>query len=89
MQVHRLKSWSYLFDAIKAGRKLADIRKNDRNYRVGDRLELQRYDNIDGAYTGEELNVEVTHIINADTPCAFSSHALAPGYSILSIKVIA
>jgi hypothetical protein len=50
---------------------------------------LQRYDNIDGACTGEELIVEVTHIISADTPCAFSSHALAPGYSILSIKVVA
>jgi hypothetical protein len=27
MSVHRLKSWAYLFDAIRAGRKLADIRR--------------------------------------------------------------
>jgi hypothetical protein len=33
--------------------------------------------------------VEVTYITNRTVPCAFSSAVLAPGYCILSLKVMA
>lgn len=86
MTTHKVKSWAHFFDAIEAGIKTHDLRKDDRNYKVGDTLVLQRYDNINGQYTGEELLVEVTYITSKTVPCAFSSAVLPADYAILSIK---
>lgn len=87
MTTHYIKSWSHFFDAIKDGRKLHDLRKMDREYNVGDILVLQRYDNINGNYTGEELEAEITYITSNKVPCAFSSSALDKNYAILSLKI--
>lgn len=87
MTKHYVKSWAHFFDAISAGKKLHDLRKLDRDYKVGDTFVLQRYDNINGAYTGEELETEITYITSSQVPCAFSSSALDKNYGILSIKV--
>lgn len=87
MTKHIVKSWAHFFDAIKAGKKLHDLRKMDREYKVGDTLVLQRYDNINGEYTGEEIEVEVTYITSNKTPCAFSSSALDRDYCILSLRL--
>jgi hypothetical protein len=86
MTKHHVKSWAHFFDAIRAGNKLHDLRKLDRDYKVGDILVLQRYDNINGEYTGEELEAEITYITSAKVPCAFSSSALAKDYGIFSLR---
>lgn len=88
MTIHKVKSWAHFFDAIKAGKKLHDLRKLDRDYKVGDILILQRYDNINGEYTGEELEVEITYITSSKVPCAFSSSALDRDYGIFSLKLL-
>lgn len=89
MEVHEVKSWSYLFDAIKDGRKKHDIRDmRDRNYGVGDIMILRRFDQIKGEYTGESLEARITYITNRDTACAFSSAVLDRNFGILSIEII-
>lgn len=88
MTVHTVKSWSHFFDAIKAGDKTHDLRHNDRNYQVGDILDLMRYDNINGCYTGDSCQVEITYITNRERPCAFSGSVLDRDYCILSIRKI-
>ncbi len=88
MSHYEVKSWTYLFDEIVAGRKTADMRdKTERDYKVDDTMLLRRYDQASGAYTGEEVEVKITHIISNDTPCAMSSVALARDYCILSLKL--
>ncbi len=42
--VHKLKCWPVYFEAIGDGRKTFDVRKNDRNFQVGDLLHLDEYD---------------------------------------------
>jgi hypothetical protein len=83
---HEVKSWAHFFDAIAAGVKLHDLRKNDRNYQVGDQLLLKRYDIQKGEFTGEECLVEVTYITSNRYPCAYSSAVLPHDYCILSLK---
>lgn len=39
-----MKCWAESFDAIVSGRKRADLRTLDRNYRTGDVVELMRWD---------------------------------------------
>lgn len=88
MALHVLRSWSHFFDAIAAGKKTHDLRKDDRNFQVGDVLRLERYDNISGTYTpSPPCFVDVTYITNRNTPCAFSSSVIEPGYCILSIQL--
>jgi Domain of unknown function (DUF3850) len=89
MRRHFIKSWTHFYKAIKDGRKLHDLRSDDRNYQVGDICVLQEYDNIEGRYTGNEIEAEITYITNRSVPCAFSSAVLPAGYSILSLKVAA
>lgn len=88
MKIHKVKSWSHFFEAIKEGRKLHDLRVNDRDYNIGDTVILQKYDIIGGEFTGEELRTEITYITDDRYPCAFSSAILPKDYCILSLKLI-
>lgn len=48
------------FVAVKAGVKTFEIRKNDRDFKVGDTLNLKEYEN--GNFTGNTIKVVVTYI---------------------------
>jgi hypothetical protein len=86
MTIHRVKSWTPFFEAFLAGDKRHDLRDDDRNYQRGDFLILQEFHPFGGGYSGRELTMEVTYITGRETPCAFSSAALARGFVILSLK---
>ncbi len=63
MAIHDLKTWPEHFQAVKSGRKRFEIRRNDRDFREGDFLRLREFDPATGFYSGDELTVEVTHIL--------------------------
>jgi hypothetical protein len=87
MAVHDVRSWSHLFQEMQAGRKKHDLRKNDRDYKVGDLLMLHEYDNINGRYTGRKLALNITYITGRTAvPCAVSSAVLDNDYVILSVE---
>lgn len=44
MTVHKLKLFPEYFDAVANGIKTFEIRKNDRDYKVGDTLHLYEFD---------------------------------------------
>lgn len=86
---HYVKSWTHLFQMAKAGVKTHDFRDmTERDYKVGDIMVLQEFDYTKGEYTGDSIDVEITYITDRNTPCAFSSAVLKPGYGVLSIKKI-
>ena len=69
------------------GIKTHDIRDmRDRDYKVGDTIVLQEFDQATGKYSGEEINCEITYITDRDVPCAFSSAVLDRDFGILSIR---
>ena len=65
-RVHELKTWPVFFDAIRAGRKAFEIRRNDRGYEVGDVLRLREWDTEAGGYTGRELRRTITYVIQGE-----------------------
>lgn len=50
--VHVLKIQPKYFEMVKWGIKRFELRKDDRNYQVGDFIVLREYEN--GEYTGSE-----------------------------------
>ncbi|WP_223320087.1 DUF3850 domain-containing protein [Leuconostoc mesenteroides] len=48
MKIHELKLDTFYFEDVKSGVKTFEIRKNDRDFKVGDVLALSRFE--DGSY---------------------------------------
>jgi hypothetical protein len=64
--VHVLKCWPEFFQSVKSGAKPFEIRKADRNYMVGDYLELHEYDPKTEQFTEESpIMVKVTYMLDA------------------------
>ena len=86
MNIHELKSWPYLFQAIAEGRKTHELRRcDDREFKVGDILRLREFNPDDGKHSGRSLDVLITYITSAEHACAKSSVALNKTYCILSV----
>lgn len=59
---HRLKTHPLPFAAVLSGNKLAEYRRNDRDFKNGDELILEEFDPDTQSYTGRTLCKQVTHI---------------------------
>jgi len=73
--IHELKILPEYFIAINEGDKKFEIRKNDRNFQVGDFLLLKEFQ--DGNFTGCETLHEVTFMTNFEQK---------EGYVVMSIS---
>ena len=76
---HELKIYPEFFSAVCTGVKRAELRKNDRDYRVGDTLHLLETPRGSCHSTGEFINVKITHIADVGE--------WMPGYVLLSIEL--
>jgi ASCH domain. len=61
IKVHPIKIAPKYLNAVVAGQKKAELRKNDRNYKVGDILSLKEWKH--GKYTGREWSAVITHVL--------------------------
>lgn len=59
---HELKTWSVPFAAVWDGLKPYEIRRNDRDYKVGDRLVLREWTPVTNRYLGRKVEVVVTYM---------------------------
>lgn len=79
MQIHELKISPKYFEDVKSGKKRFEIRKDDRDYKVGDLITLREYEN--GQYTGREIkNIPIRYILLDAT-----EYGLMDGYCILGL----
>ena len=85
MKIHKLKLNAKYYEDSERGIKTFEIRKNDRDYKIGDVLELREYiEDIRGlgCYTGNVHWKIITYILDDDL-------YLAPGYVCLGLSPIA
>ena len=55
-KIHEIKCWPEYFYAVRFGYKTFEVRKDDRDYQVGDGVSLFEFDPDMGVYTGESLD---------------------------------
>lgn len=63
-KIHVLKCWPEYYKAVVDGTKSVEIRRNDRDYQVGDCLVLHEWNPATEQYSGEMFSVRVTHIVD-------------------------
>lgn len=76
--IHSVKIQPHYFNDVLTGRKTFEVRKNDRNYRVGDYIALNEWCDTKKEYTGRCCLVYIDYLI-ADEYCK-------EGFVIMSIK---
>lgn len=76
-QVHQIKIALSYFDDVASGRKPFELRKNDRNYKVGDILQMAEFK--EGKNTGRVIEKIITYLLEDYT-------GIEEGYCILGIK---
>lgn len=80
-EIHELKTIEPYFQAVASGSKCFELRKMDRDYRLGDHLVLRRYDAERKVYLSGTVTARITCVLE-DFP------GLEKGYGILGIKVL-
>ena len=80
---HEIKCLPKYFNALVDGLKNFEVRKNDRDYKVGDSLLIREYDNVKKSYTDYELYAPVTYILKNDE--GFTG--LSEGFVVLGLDV--
>jgi hypothetical protein len=61
--IHKLKTWPVYFQSVLDGSKPFEVRVNDRDFKVGDRLDLMEYDPDAEEYTGRHCHRFITYIL--------------------------
>jgi len=66
MTRHELKTWPQYFAAVRSGKKRFEIRRNDRDFSVGDILVLREFDPDSDAYTGQIEERQITFLLSEE-----------------------
>lgn len=77
MKLHELKILPKYYEKVINGEKRFEIRKDDRNFKVGDLIRLNEFDN---EYTGRDCIFEIIYKLDG------GNYGLEKGYCVLSIK---
>lgn len=90
MSLHHLKSWPEFFEPVLEGEKTFELRRNDRDYKVGDHLVLREYEPGEDRYTGRELVKRVSYVMRGigNVGSIAPYKGLSMGYAILGLADI-
>ncbi len=78
---HELKTVNPYFTDVWNGQKTAELRFNDRNFQVGEKMVLNEYDKESDTYSGRFVVAVITNIVSDYV-------GLMPGFVMLSFLVV-
>lgn len=79
MAVHIVKTWREMFAHVWDGKKPFEVRKNDRDYRVGDLLIQREYDKDGRTFTGRYVRAIISYKLDG------GQFGVEPGYCVLAL----
>jgi len=63
LKIHHLKTVQPFFSEVKNGTKTFELRRNDRDFQVGDEVILQEYDLQNNSFSGQEVRANITYVL--------------------------
>lgn len=79
---HELKTWGEYYEAVLAGKKKFEVRKNDRDFKEGDILLLNKWDRQRNEYAGAQTAFLITYVLTG------GQFGIEKGYCVLSLQPI-
>ncbi len=79
--IHALKITPNYYEAVKTGAKPFEVRKNDREFVVGDYLALNEYNAEEQKHTGRAVLAKVLYILGDE-------QFVPQGFVIMGIRVV-
>lgn len=83
--IHELKTWIEYFQMMASGNKPFELRKNDRDFKVGHELLLREYSKNTKKYTGRILYRRITCVLQGADAERFG---LKKGYCVMGLENI-
>lgn len=80
VKIHQIRIAATFYDEVATGKKTFELRKNDREYKVGDKLEMMEIK--EARFTGRIIKADITYMLE-------EYKGLEEGYCILGIEVAA
>ncbi len=62
-KIHVLKTWPEFFEPLLSGKKTFEVRKNDRDFQVGDALSLLEWEPESRMFSGRKIYCDVSYIL--------------------------
>jgi hypothetical protein len=81
MTTHVLKTWPKWFEAIKAGGKLFEVRRDDRPFAAGDLINLREWNPDTEHFSGWEAHGVIGYVLR-DAP------GIEVGFCVFSVLVL-
>lgn len=82
---HALKTWPEFFDAVCEGRKTFEVRRDDRGFREGDILGLQRWEPERGDYTRDGTGHPIMRAVRVTYVLPGGQFGVEPGFVVLGL----
>lgn len=80
-KVHKLKIWSKHFVSILLKQKTFEVRKDDRDFCVGDELILQEFNPVKKIFSRREVTCIITYKLDG------GQFGIKKGYCVLGINI--
>jgi len=80
MKTHSLKTWPEYFNEVFLDHKHFEVRKNDRDFKIGDIVILKEWNNEEQAYTGREIARIVQYVLHG------GQFGIEDGFCVMSIQ---
>lgn len=88
MTRHELKIWPESFDDVVARVKEYEVRRNDRDFKVGDELFLREYNPSTDTYSGRTCLVKVVHLTNGGDDSSPAANLVFETTCIMGIEFL-
>jgi hypothetical protein len=83
MKKHDLKVWMNYYEDIETEKKNFELRYNDRNFQVGDKLILREYNEKENYYTDRSVIRKIGYILS-DTTFGLKDNWIVIGFEPVS-----
>ena len=87
-RVHELKTWRIFFDDLASGMMTFNIRREDRDFGIGDIALFREWLPTEDRFSGRETRKLITYVVHGGAGNFRPLAGLKPGYCVLGLAEV-